>query len=286
MDALASLVSHSEQPIVRAHAARLQRAAREQSWPGPRPVQLRRRICFVVAAIAPTLPPRRLSLLARYALWSFPLDDRLDASGLDPDSLVRTRDSVVRVTAGSRAPAGDPLLVGLAGVRDELARHDRSGALVDRFAAAVRDAVDAGVEQALLSRAVAGGAAAPPTPERYLALGARATNYRSFAFVLLAVVSGSLPPATLEQVEPALWHACRAVRLGNDLPSAARDRAQSVLNILDLGVTRPWVVAEIDRCVRAHDDTLAAVAGAGAAVPALRRSLRVTVDLFRLTDLR
>jgi hypothetical protein len=245
---------------------------------------MRRRICFVVAAIAPTLPPRWLSLLARYALWSFPLDDRLDASGLDPDSLARTRDAVVQVTSGSRAP-GDPLLVALVRILDEIARLDRSGALVDRFAAAVRDAVEAGVEQVLLGRAVAGGAAAPPTPEQYLALGARAANYRSFALVLLAAVAGPVPPATLDQAEPALEHASRAVRLGNDLPSVARDRAQSVLNILDLGVTRPWVVAEIDRYVAAHDDALASL-DAEAAVPALRRSLRVTIDLFQLTDLR
>lgn len=283
---LASLVAHDEQPIVRAHAARLQRAAREQSWPGPRPAQLRRRVCFVVAAIAPTLPPRRLSLLARYALWSFLFDDQLDASGSDPDTLARTRDAVVGVAAGRPATAGDPLLVGLARILDDLPRHDPSGALVDRFAAAVRDAARAEVEQVLLGRAVAGGAAPPPTPERYLALAARTANYRSFAFVLLAVAAGPLSSSTLDQIEPALWHASRAVRLGNDLRSVARDRAHCGLNILDLGVTRPWVVAEVDRWVRAHDDALAALPGAGAAVPALRRSLRVTVDLFQLTELR
>lgn len=291
MGTLTSLVSPTEQPIVRSRAARLHRTAREQSWPGPRPAQLRRRICFVVAAIAPTLPPSRLSPLARYALWSFLLDDQLDASGFDPDTLARIRDAVVRVAGGGGVRTGDPLLTGLARTLDDLSRHDPNGELVGRFGEAVRDAVAAEVEQVLLGRAVAAGTRPPPTPRQYLALAARTANYRSFAFVLLAVVAGSLPSSTLDRLDPALWHASRAVRLGNDLRSVARDRAQSGLNIVDLRtatgapVTRRQVVTRIDRYVRAHDAVLAALPEAAVAA-ALRRSLRVTIDLFRLTELR
>ena len=321
MGMLASLVPGSEQPTVRAHAARLQRAAREQSWPGAEAAQLRRRVCFVVAAIAPGLPPRPLSLLARYALWSFVFDDVLDASGADPDALARFRDEVVGITAGSRDTAGDPVQVALLRMLGDLARYDRGGEVVRRFGDAVGDAARAGVEQVLLGRAVAAGSAPPPTAEQYLALGARGANYRSFAFLLLAVVAGALPSATLDRMEPALWHAARAVRLGNDLPSVARDHAESGLNIIHLRtaggeqVTRERVIADIDRYVQAHDDALASLVDAGpdakavasaaapqfcpatepagvsaapakAAVQALRRSLRVTVELFRMGGLR
>jgi terpene synthase-like protein len=294
MGTLASLVARNEQPIVRAHAARLQRAAREQEWPGARPAGLRRRVCFVVAAIAPTLPPQRLSILARYALWSFVFDDAIDASGLDPGALARIRDAVFRITTGGRAATGDLIQVGLARMLDDLSPLDRTGELVRRFGEALRDAASAEVEQVLLGRAVAAGTAAPPAAEEYLGLAARTANYRSFAFGLLAVVDGSLPTSILDRMDPALWHASRAVRLGNDLRSVARDRSSSGLNIVDLRtaggepVTRQRVVADIDRHVRAHDRALAPLAGAGAeaAVPALRRSLRVTVDAFRIRELR
>jgi hypothetical protein len=292
MGTLASLVPRTEQPIVRAHAARLQRTAREQAWPGPRPALHRRRVCFVVAAIAPELPARRLSLLARYALWSFVFDDVLDASGADPAALARTCDAVVGIAAGCPPAAGDPVQVGLARMRDDLSRYDPSGELVRRFGEALVDAAYAGVEQVLLGRAVAAGSSCPPTAEQYLALAARGANYRSFAFLLLAVVAGTLPSSILDQLEPALWHAARAVRLGNDLPSADRDRAESGLNIIGLRtaggepVTRQRVLADIDRYVRAHDDALAPLAGAGPAILALRRSLRVTVDLFRAGGVR
>jgi hypothetical protein len=292
MGTLASLVSRTERPIVRAHAARLQRAAREQAWPGPRPAQHRRRVCLVVAAIAPGLPAARLSLLARYALWSFVFDDVLDASGAEPDAMARICDAVAGITAGGRPPAGDPVLDALVCMRHDMSRYDRSGELVHRFGEALVDAAHAGVEQVLLGRAVAAGSRPPPTAEQYLALAARGANYRSFAFLLLAVVAGELPSSILDQLEPALWHAARAVRLGNDLPSVARDRSESGLNIIGLRtaggepVTRQRVLADLDRCVRAHDDALAPLAGAGPAILALRRSLRVTVDLFRAGGVR
>jgi Terpene synthase family 2, C-terminal metal binding len=292
MGMLASLVPGSDQPIVRAHVARLQQAAREQSWPGPAAPQLRRRVCCVVAAIAPALPPRPLSLLARYALWSFVFDDALEAAGADPDTLARFRDEVAGIAAGSRQTGGDPVRVALSRMLDDLARYDPGGEVVRRFGDAVRDAAAAEVEQVLLGRAVAAGIAPPPTAEQYLALGARSANYRSFAFLLLAVVAGALPGSTLDRMDPALWYAARAVRLGNDLPSVARDRGRAGLNIVALRtaggepVTRQQVIADIDRYVRAHDDALAPLTDAGPAVPALRRSLRVTVELFRMGGVR
>jgi hypothetical protein len=88
------------------------------------------------------------------------------------------------------------------------------------------------------------------------------------------------------------------VRLANDLRSAARDRAAGTLNVLDLrtvdgrAVTPRLVAGEIGRRRRAHDGALRRVADpltdpdlAGAA-RALTRSLRLALDLYRLTDLR
>lgn len=292
LSALASLLPAAERSRVRDSAACLERMAREQSWHGAEPAALRQRVCFVVAAIAPALPPDRLSVLARYALWSFRFDDAIDASGAAPAALARVRDTVARVAAGGAADAGDPMQAGLARTLDDLARLDSGGALVHRFRVALRDAAAAEVEQVLLGRAVAAGSAPPPTAERYLAVAGRTANYHSFAFLLLAVVAGSLPAELLARLDPALEQAGRAVRLANDLRSVARDRSTSGLNIVDLctaagePMTERRVVADIDRHLWAHHLALVVSDPAGPAAQALRRSLRVTVGTFRVSAVR
>lgn len=307
MGSLATLVSRGERPRVRAAADRLHREAGRRCPASP--PRLRRRVCFVVAAIAPHLSHDRLAVLARHALWSFRLDDRLDdqldprlddrldprldAPGAGAEPLARLAAAVTEVASGRPAGRGDPLLAELAGTVAALSRYDATGAARARFGDALRDAVTAEVAQARLGRAVAGGAWRPPTAEEYLAIATRTVNYRSFAYALLAVAAPPLAGGLLDRVDPALWHAARAVRLGNDLRSLERDRGDpAALNVLELRtaggspVTRHHLQAEIDRSLRAHDAALAPLAGAGAVVPALRRCLRVSVGSYRRTDLR
>ena len=292
MGTLSALVPVAERSLVYASAARLQR---DLAWPAdhtPLDPMLVRRVCFVVTAIAPRLPPDRLGVLARYALWSILLDDRLDAPGADPAALDRLCRAVAAATRGN-ADTDDPLTATLAGILDEVSRRDPSGAAAGRFGAALRDAVAAGVDHARLARAVVAGATAP-TAGGYLAVAARSVNYLSFGYALLAV--GRDPPSrvVLDRLDFPLRHAARAVRLANDLRGVARDRAEGTLNVLDLrtadgrAVTPQLVTRGIARRRRAHDAALRRLTAphlAGAA-RALTRSLRLALDLYRLTDLR
>lgn len=290
MGSLATLVPERERARVAARAAQLG-GMESRDWTGPAEPELSRRVCLAVTAIAPTLPHRRLALLARYAGWSIRLDDRLDRPEADPGALHRLRDAVAAATVGrplrQRSAPADPVPDQLVGILAELAGLDRSGgAAVGRFGAALRDAVDCGVWHALLGRAVAAGTRPPPTAEQYLAVAARTVNYRSFGYALLALTgAGDLDRA----VDRALWYAAGAVRLANDLRSRERDRAEQTLNVLQLRtaagapVTGAWVRAGIERRRQAHEWALAS---APAPAGVLIRCLRISIALYQLGDLR
>lgn len=257
--------------------------------------RLRRRVCQQVAAIAPQLSIRRLSLLARYALWCYQLDDRLDQPGADLAALSGLCDQIVMVASGAgSSPGHDPLPAGLSGLLVELSSYDLDGAATERFRAAVADAVMADLHHVRLARAVAAGSCRPPSMEEYLGVAARTVNYVSFACALLALAAGPLGRAHLAAVEPALCLAARAVRLGNDLRGAVRPAAG--LNVVTLAcgngvaMTRRQIRAEIGRLARDHDRRLRARVAAGEvpqrAARALIRCLAQSIRLYRHTDLR
>ncbi|HEY8474890.1 MAG TPA: hypothetical protein VIL37_20010 [Natronosporangium sp.] len=292
MEPLSGLVSNDQRARVRVTAARLYQDACELDWPGPGQPELHRRVCFMIAAIAPDLPYERLSVLARYARWSILLDDRLDGPDPDPAALDRLQQAVAAVTQAGRT-GRDPVVALLARILDQLARYDRSGAAAQQVGVELRDAVASGVAHALLAQAVFHRRQPPPTAEQYLPVAARTVNYRSFAFALLAVGSDRWAVPAPASLDRPLWHAAYAVRLSNDLRSEERDRAEQTLNILRLrtragtGVTPRAVRAQIDRRVRAHHHALARTIQPGhPAGPALTRSLQLSVGLYRLTDLR
>jgi hypothetical protein len=292
MGSVSVLVPRLERPAVRAKTHRLVHQLAHQPGGGSR---LHRRVCLQVTAIAPDLPVDRLALLVRHAMWSYLIDDRLEAG--DAATQARLRDGVAAVTTGRLTRPSDPLLAELAGTVAMLSRYDGGGELLVWFGEVLRDAVAADVTQLRLARAVACGTRPLPTVERYLETAARTVNYQSFAYLLLAVSAGGLTGPQLACVNAALWQAAYAVRLGNDLRSAGRDSTpETSLNILRLRtaagapVTERYVRDEIDRRVRAHDSGLRALTGLGviAEPPArvLIRCLSQSISLYLSTDLR
>lgn len=296
MVAVSALVPPSQHLLVRARAARLTRQALPGRWPlAHRPgAGLARRVGVVVAAIAPWLPHRRQGLLARYALWTLLLDDECDRPDASLAQIDRLLGAVTAVVAGEETPAEEtpaefPLAAELAAIVAQLRRCDPTGAGACRLGATLRQAMAAEAQHLRLAHAVAHGHAAPPTAEEYLAVAAHTVHYVSFAYVLLAAAR---IPANRRFTE-ALWHAACAVRLSNDLRSVARDRAEGRLNVLSLStaagapVSRPWVHHAIERHLRDHDRALMRLPrGLADAAPTLRRCVRVSVGLYRHSDLR
>jgi Terpene synthase family 2, C-terminal metal binding len=239
------------------------------------------RITAAVAAIGSELDGDRLALLTGYSHWSVLLDDRLDAPSASPAVLRAFAERVCRIARGDRsAPrvgyVGDRLVELLAGFRG----YDPDGALYRRLVLALCDAIRAAVELARRRLDVR-----PPTLDEYLDLGARDVNYRSFGYALALLTAAPFTEGQLVALDAALVPASRAVRLANDVGSAARDRAAGRLNVLTLRrddgspVTEALVWRVVDDLVRRHDHRLATMATP--AVTVLSRSLRVAVATYR-----
>jgi hypothetical protein len=176
MGSVLTVVARHERQLVRAHAHQLHRAASRMpgvSW------RLRRRACVQVAAIAPHLVGDRLSLLLRHALWSYWLDNRLDAPGIDLAEAARLRAGVAAVIVGGEVCPTDPLLAELAHIVCGLSRYDPTGHAVAWYGESLREALAAEISQ-LRARLVTGSRPAP-TAEQYLVVASQTVNYRSFA---------------------------------------------------------------------------------------------------------
>jgi hypothetical protein len=273
MDAVLQLVPEAERAVAASSAEVVAAATAEWAAPllGAAAPKLARNLAYTIAAIAPALGPDRLGVIARYSAWTFALDDRFD----DP----------AREEAGIRALAadvsGDPLLgpalaEALAGV-DPYASPEAMAVIE----AAVADDVAAGAEHALLSRAVFAGSEPAPSLEDYLDLAGRSIGYRTVALLVLAVAE--CWPADQNAVRDALVAGSRAVRLANDLRSAARHRAEGTLDVL-LVATQKEARAVMLASVREHNRIAATLPEAAASV--LVNCLRVSVGLYQASDLR
>lgn len=246
------------------------------------------RLAEVVAVIAPDLPVHRLTLLARYCLWTFLVDDELDDLTADAAVLTELADRLTTVARTASAGSMPPhvLETMLAELIESLRAAAAAPTLLTRFADALCIAIDTGVQHTLHAKEIRQGRAAAPTVVEYLAVAGHHVNYRSFAYALL-MLAGPDPAADLgTRTDMALIAASRAVRIANDLRSVDRDRAAGRLNIMLLPSSAAANVGalerQVDRYVRLHDHLLPDVTQAGV----LRRSLRVAVGIYRVTDLR
>ncbi len=297
MNDLMSLVPPEQRDRVHATARWLSidtRRTADPDWVNTNP-RLFEQVPATVAAIAPEAGRRDLAVLARYAVWSVQLDDAIDNAS-DPATLRAVVRAVYDTLAGAPAEiGGHPLMPALA---DLLAGLRRRGGdeLSDRFVTALSDAVRAGAQHVLASRRITLSGHRPPSVEQYLPVAARDVNYRSFAIALLMVVSPRLRGKLVDRWSDALTSAEIAVRLANDVRSVDRDRRAGELNVLDLrtgdgaAVSPELVERWIDSHVARHDELVRQAAerdrDAGAGATALINCLRISVGMYRATDLR
>jgi hypothetical protein len=234
----------------------------------------------IIAAAAPDLPADRAALLLRYCRWSFALDDRIDG--------VRHPPAPGAPTAAQLGVAD--LTVELADIVARFRGMDPDGLITGRFRKALGDVVSAGRAQMRLARAYAAGRCQLPNADAFLDLAGRSVNFRSFAWALLLVQGEAIGAVDAARIESALWPGARAVRLANDLRTAARDRCEGGLNVLMLRardgapVTRDWVTAEIAEQARWHDALLEPLADRPCG-GMLRRSLRLALHPYDAADI-
>jgi len=295
METLLELTSGLERPTVSAKAMRLSREAGHWAAYQRLGARLVDTVSTTVATIAPWLAHEKLALLVRYSLWTCLVDERLDGSDMSQSELDRIAWSVSAVLRGDRVPTpGDVMETELAVVLAGFREYDRGSGMLTSIVDAVGDGLMAALEHAELSRQVALGSADPPTAEEYLDVASRHIRYRSFALGLLQVAGAAPTREAMEVVEQALSSASRAVRLVNDLRTAAKDEREGSLNILALhtsGRVRLGVQeieCQVERHVQTHDELLESASDLGLSelfVSALTNSVRVAVGMYRITDL-
>jgi hypothetical protein len=296
MNALLRLVPPAERATVRAKAQRLADEAR--AWANPVHDRLGSRLyeslAMTVAAIAPWLAHAELSMLVRFSLWAYLLDDRLDAPAADRADARAVGRVVAKVLRTGRASSPDFLETGLAEVYRDLRRYDPRGHVTVRFAVALCDGVRAAVTHVEQSRRLAQGKCGQPAAEEYLDIAARHVHYRSFALALLAMVGDDPSHDELDFLDATLVPAAIAVRLSNDLCTFGKDQREGNLNVLGLRswdgatMTPDHVDGEIERQVNAHLALLerASIMDLGDSRAALANSLRISVGLYRIGDLK
>ena len=250
---------------------------------------------FAVAATAPTVSQPKLSTLVRLAAWTYLLDDRLDSTSVSMEECRRTGASVRDVLSGRRpAAARDFLESSIEGILDDLLPYDRAR-VIARLTTALVDGVDASAEHAVLSRRVVSAEMPLPSAEAYLEVASRHINYRALALTLVLLVGEPLPPGALDSIDQALVPGSRAMRLANDLRTAAKDAAEGSLNVLGLTsardgrpVTGEDVVRQIADALQSHTEQLRSLATFGLASTSrtLARCLRVGLAAYRTADLK
>lgn len=245
------------------------------------------RLAVTIAAVAPDLPEPDLRLLMRHSTWLYLLDARLDETSAVAATLAAAVSATLR---GAHPPETDPFLSPLAYLRDEFRRRDRHGAMLPALDRSLADSMAATARQQDRARLLAAGTGTAPTAEDYLTDAARHINYRPFALALLLVVTAEPTADLLDGLDDALEAASRAVRLANDLRTLPKDRAERGLNVLLLSsadgtpTTTGSVTDDIRRLLADHERALAGVPADAAR--ALRAALRVSVGVYRVTDLR
>ena len=262
------------------------------------------RLAITVAAIAPHLDLHRVTLLTRYSLWTYLLDDLLDNPTADPaalDTIVqqlsqRTSSDSTRITSNvSTSKNSTPdLESGLDELLTAMSAINGATVILERLTTALRDAMDADLQHRTLARQIRHGHAVAPAAEDYLAVASRHVNYRSFAYALALLTNPAHAEHLLPTIDAALTPASRAVRLANDLRSIDRDSREGGLNILQLRhedgapvseqAVRHWIDAEMRLSTgMLHADPTAA---ADKLLITLENSLRIAVGVYSVTDLR
>jgi hypothetical protein len=176
----------------------------------------------------PLLAVPELSLLTRWWLWIFGVDDVFDDPAI-PDELVETWGARF-LQPGRRAP--DLLLAAFDANRRDLARYPLfdtlDGAWDDGMAEIVRGMlVERRWHQALATEDL-------PSYEAYLDNGMTTIAMRPYT-VTACVVGGERAAArAFDMVDPMILAAARCFRLANDLRSDARERNEGKLNAVSL----------------------------------------------------
>ncbi|MBP2191568.1 terpene synthase family protein [Nocardia goodfellowii] len=250
-------------------------------------------VVFTEAMVGPWRSPEQVAAVARMEVWTAVLDDFSEAA---TTSLAQLDEMIERCNAiieTGNPDSGHPLLTVLSELQTDLMRQPRYDALASLWEGGFRRCLS-GIQHDWIvgHRGHDGSADAPDIGEYF--------DHADSILVWIVYPprwihdSGTPMAGELDVLDhlkilgPALDSCTLAVRLANDLATAARERREgNQNNILDYGVSPDWVRAEIDRHTATVTQMLAPLI-ATQYVPAieLARWTEWGVGFYRRADVR
>jgi hypothetical protein len=249
--------------------------AASERWLRDYPVVRRPSVTAAVALAAtvgmPSLDDRGLTLLTRWWLWIFGIDDRFDDPAVPDAELVEWSDRFVDCVGGApERDEPDLLLAALGSIRLDLARYPLS----PRLGPAWRRAMSEVVAGMLVERRWHAGLAHGDLPgyDGYLANALRTISVRPYAMTACVLAGERAAAVDFDRLDPMIEAAARCFRLANDIRSDERERAEGKPNAV-------WLLQR---------ELMAAGMPASWAMEAARARLRAerAADLARLDAMR
>jgi hypothetical protein len=186
--------------------------------------------CLVSAVALPSLALPELSLLTRWWLWIFGVDDVLDDLGVPDEPVTAWVRRFLRDLPTGPGDA-DPLRAALGSIHDELRRYPLYPALGARWQLGMT-----GIVRGMLRERQWSSTPLNTQPNYDTYLGNAATTIAVRPYTLTAAILAGEPAAvsSLPMLEPVIQTAARCFRLANDLRSEMRERAEGKLNAITL----------------------------------------------------
>jgi hypothetical protein len=219
--------------------------AASEDWLRDFPIVRRKPVtaaCGLAAAVAlPTLDVPELTLLARWWLWIFGIDDRFDDVGVAypelTDWIARFEETLWREP---RLNDADLLIAAFESIRGDLRHYPLFGSLGAEWHRGM-----AGIVRGMLTEREWHDEN-PPSFELYLENGIKTISMRPYALTACVVADEPTAAAVFRWLDPMIYRAARCFRLANDLRSDAREREEGKLNAVSLLQRRFAAIAPDD----------------------------------------
>jgi Terpene synthase family 2, C-terminal metal binding len=211
--------------------------AASEGWLRDFPVVRRKSVtaaCSLAAAVGmPTLGVTELTLLTRWWLWIFGVDDRFDDFGLaEPELMEWTARFEASLRREPRRTDPDLMLAAFGSIRCDLGRYPLFRQLSNAWYRGMADII----RGMLIERHWCGVLAAEDLPsyEVYLENGIKTISVRPYVLAGCAIAGEPAAANEFGRLDAMIYSAARCFRLANDLRSDAREREEGKLNGVSL----------------------------------------------------
>lgn len=250
-------------------------SAASERWLRDYPVVRRPSVTAAVALAAavgmPSLDDRGLTLLTRWWLWIFGIDDRFDDPAV-PDADLVDWSGRFALSIGGAPEHDEPdlLLAALGSIRLDLARYPLSSRLGPAWRRAMSEVVAGMLVERRWHRGLATGDL--PGYDAYLANALRTISVRPYALTACVLAGERAAAVYFDRLDPMIEASARCFRLANDIRSDERERAEGKPNAV-------WLLQR---------ELMAGGLAVDAALEAARTRLRAerAADLARLDAMR